>query len=135
MATNSEVISDALREINVIAEGQTVSAEQGLHGLRKLNEMLEEWTEREIELGYFAQSATTDTCPIPAWSESAVKANLGVSLAPVYGASVSPELAMKAERAFNVVQRKCIAEKLKSVDMTHLPIGSGALGYYDDITR
>lgn len=132
--TNSEVIGDALRELNVIFEGQTPSAEQGLYGLRKLNEMMEEWTEREVDLGYFAQSAATDTCPIPAWSEKAVKSNLAVALAPKYGASVSPELGLEASSSFQVVQRKCMVEKLKPADMSHLPAGAGRFGSGYDIT-
>jgi hypothetical protein len=135
MATNNEVIGDALRETNVIAEGQSPSAEQGLHGLRKLNEMMEEWTERDVDLGYFAQSATSDTCPIPAWAERAVKTNLSIATASKYGASVSPELALEAMTSFAVVQRKCMVENLKEVDTSHLPRGTGALGWFEDITR
>lgn len=135
MATNAEVIGDALRELNVIAEGQSVSAEQGLHGLRKLNEMIEEWTEREIELGYFAQDDGTDTCPIPPWAEKAVKLSLAIEMAPKYGATVSAELAMNALKAFQVVQRKSIVEKMQPANMDHLPLGSGKLGGWTDITQ
>lgn len=135
MATNSEVIGDALREINVIAEGQTPSAEQGLYGLRKLNEMVEEWTERDVDLGYYAQTDASATCPIPAWSESAVKSNLAIALAPKYGASVSAELALGAMNSFNVVQRKCMVENLKPANMDHLPVGLGSYGAGFDITN
>ncbi|MFM2115592.1 MAG: hypothetical protein RI908_1333, partial [Actinomycetota bacterium] len=45
MATNLEIITDALRELNVISEIDTPSAEQGAHALRKLNDLLEAATE------------------------------------------------------------------------------------------
>ena len=86
MTTNSEVLTAGLRKINVIPEGGTLSAEQGLTLLPILNDMIEEWTEREIEIGYFAQSDTTQDCPIPKWAESAVKANLGAVIEPRRGA-------------------------------------------------
>ena len=43
MATNSEIITDALREINVISEVDSASAEQGSTGLTKLNRMIALW--------------------------------------------------------------------------------------------
>ena len=127
MATNIEVISDALRDLNVIAEVQTASAEQGAHGLRKLNEMLEAWTEQDIELGYFKQSSTTDDCPIPEWALKGVKAALAIDIAPVYGATVSAELAKKFDDGFGLIQRKCMVERMRGADMDHLPRGSGWL--------
>jgi hypothetical protein len=135
MTTNSEVIGDALREINVIAEGQTPSAEQGLYGLRKLNAMVEEWTERDVDLGYYAQTDASADCPIPAWAESAVKSNLAIALAPKYGASISAELAVAAMTSFGVVQRKCMVEKMEPANMDHMPVGSGRYGSGFDITH
>lgn len=135
MTTNIVVIGDALREINVISEVETPSAEQGAHGLRKLNEMVESWTESDVELGYFAQSSTTDDCPIPAWAEKAVKAKLAIELAPTYGASISAELLIKADEGWSTILRKCINEKLTGADMTHLPYGTGHFGSGFDITN
>lgn len=136
MATNNEVMTAALRKINVIAEGQTISGEQGLTLLPIMNDMLEEWTEREVDLGYFAQSDATADCPIPAWSEKAVKANLAIAAAPSFGdPPISAALATEAVNSFGVVQRKCIVEKMTGADMSHLPTGSGHLSGFNDITR
>lgn len=125
MATNIEVISDALRELNVISEVASASAEQGAHGLRKLNEMMETWTENDIEIGYFKQSSTTDDCPVPEWALKGVKAALSIDLAPTYGATVSAELAKKLEDGFGTIQRKCMVEKMRPADMSHMPQGEG----------
>lgn len=134
MTTNSEVMTVALRKINVLAEGQSLSGEQGLTVLPLLNAMMEEWTERDIQIGYFAQSVSTDTCPIPAYAERAVKANLAIVAAPSYGAPIPPEVAFEADESFKILQRKCMVDNLQPVDTSHLPRGSGSLGNFDDIT-
>lgn len=128
MTTNLEVISDALRDLNVISEIDTPSAEQGAHGLRKLNEMMEAWTENGIELGYFAQTSATDNCPIPAWAVKGVKTALALEVAPTYGATISPELAKKYDDGFGMIQRKCIVEGMKPASTSHLPQGTGNRG-------
>lgn len=134
MTTNIEIIEDALREINVISEVDTASAEQGEFALRKLNQMMAIWTEdRDMgNLGWFAQSATTDTAPLPRYAEMAVTTGLAIALAPKYGASVSPELAAVAASTYQTLLRKCITEKLDNTDMSHMPVGSGHFnGRYD----
>lgn len=134
MTTNNEVLAAALRKINVIAEGQTISGEQGLTCLPILNDMIEEWSERDIALGYFAQSDATATCPIPAWAERAVKANLAIAAAPAYSAPVSPDVVVEADQTFRAIQRKCMVEKLRSADMSNMPRGSGHVGSGWNIT-
>jgi hypothetical protein len=133
VATNSEVIGDALRELGVIAETETPSAEQGTHGLRKMNDLLEAWTEYGIELGYFAQSATSDTCPVPNWALRAVKLCLAPEIATAYGAKVSPELAVKIDDAYQALLRKTQVEALPEASMDHMPQGSGKFGTGFDI--
>ena len=63
--TNTQVITRALREINVINEVQAPTAEQGAQALSKLNSLMEAWKEDSLDVGYFEQSTTSDTCPIP----------------------------------------------------------------------
>lgn len=131
--TNAQLIGDALREINVISEVGAISAEQGSYALRKLNQMMEVWRENGIDVGYFAQTSTTDTCPIPDWVEGAVTLSLGLVCAPKYGASISAEMAAAGDQAMTMVQRKAINEGLQNTSMTHLPIGTGHIGdgYYN----
>jgi hypothetical protein len=54
--TNLEIITAALRLLGVIAETETPSAEQGATGLAVLNDMLEDWSGREIEVGQWPQT-------------------------------------------------------------------------------
>lgn len=134
MTTNSAVMTAALRKLNLLAEGQTASADHALTCIPLMNDMMEEWTERGVELGYFAQSSASDTCPIPAYAERAVKSNLAIAIAPSYSAPIPPEVAFEADDTFKALQRKCIVEKLKGADQSHLPRGSGHYGSGWDIT-
>ena len=125
MTTNITIINDALRDINVISEIETASAEQGSFCLRRLNQMMEVWKEQDIDIGWFAQTTTTDTIPIPDWAELGVTSALSIACAPNYGASISPELAVIADVAVSVIQRKSLAEKQENAEMSQLPQGAG----------
>lgn len=125
MATNLIVITDALRDIGVINEVETPSAEQGSHALRQLNNLMSQWLEDDCDLGYFTQTSTADTCPIPPWAEGGVKAGLALFLAPTYGKSVSAEFVAKAESLISTVQRKCLVEKMRAANMDFMPMGEG----------
>lgn len=134
MSTNLEIIEDALRDINVLSEVDNASAEQGAYALRKLNQMMELWKEQSIDVGWYAQTATTDDIPVPDWMEGAVTAGLAIACAPKYGATVSRELGVIADNAISTVKRKLISEGLQNRDMSHMPIGSGHYGRGYDIT-
>ena len=132
--TYLEVITRALREINVINEVQSASAEQGTQALQKLNSLMEAWKESSKDVGYFEQTSTTDTCPIPDYAEAAVIYSLAVILAPQYGTAVSGELAAMQSHFTKALTRKIIVEGLDNVDMTHLPRGTGWWGNRYNIT-
>lgn len=123
--TNLELINRALRELNVISEGENASPEQGSQCLAKLNGMMEVWRENGIDFGWYAQSATSGTAPVPQYAELAVHTGLAILCASQYGASVSPETEAIADRTYNVLLRQAINNELDNVDMSHLPEGSG----------
>lgn len=134
MTTNLVIIEDALRDINVISEIDTASAEQGAYALRKLNQLMEVWKEQDVDFGWFAQDSTAATIPVPDWAELGVTAALSIAIAPKYGATVSQELIVIAKTAIGMIKRKSISEKLDNTDMDHLPIGSGHYyGYRQNI--
>jgi len=134
MTTNLVIIDDALRDINVISEIETASAEQGAYALRKLNQLMEVWKEQDVNFGWFAQTATTDTIPVPDWAELGVTSALAITIASKYGATVSQETIIVAQSAIGMIKRKSISEKLDNTDMGHLPIGSGHYyGYRQNI--
>lgn len=125
MTTNVSIIADALRDIGVISEAESPSAEDGSFALRQLNDLMDQWLIDECGLGYFKQTSTTATCPIPPWAEGGVKAGLALFMAPNYGASLSAEFVAKATMLVNAVKRKCLLEQMEGADMSHMPVGDG----------
>lgn len=133
--TNLQIITDTLRALNVINEVQTPSAEQGAHCLREMNQMLAQWAEDSIQLGYFEQSSTTDTCPIPSWAEKGVKYKLALQVAPAYSAEPSIAVVANADDGYSTILRRVISLQMEGADMSHLPEGSGRYrGGYDITT-
>lgn len=133
--TNLDLIQDALRSINVINEVQTPSAEQGSHCLRELNQMLAQWAEDDVPLGYFEQSNTTATCPIPQWAEKGVKYKLAIQVAPAYSAEVPIAVVANADDGYMTILRRVITLQMDAQDMSHMPVGSGSFGNGFDITN
>jgi hypothetical protein len=131
--TNLDIINGALRELNVIAENQNASDEQGSQCLAKLNELMEMWREVGIDFGWYEQSSTAGNAPVPMYARTAVRTSLAVFCASQYGATVSAELAAVADRAYNSLLSKAQREELENADMSHMPGGSGHWGAGYDI--
>ncbi len=134
MTTNLTVIEDALGDIGVISEIDSASAEQGSFCLRRLNQMMEVWKEDGVDIGWFAQTSTTATIPIPDWAEIGVTAALSIAVAPRFGATVSQELIAIADVSAGMILRKSLAENLTGLDMDHLPMGAGNVHRHNIIT-
>lgn len=131
--TNSDIITAALRDLCVISEIQTPSAEQASHALAELNDLMAELEEDGLKMGWFEQTTTSDPFPVPAPFKSGIAASLAARLAPNYGATVSIELAAKLDNGMSVIKRALI--KAPEVDLLNRPVGSGNYGTGYDITR
>ena len=125
MTTNNQLITRAYREINVINEVQSPSAEQSDQALTKLNGFMELWKEDNVDPGWFKQTDLTATAPIPDWMEEGVMLTLAARLCPQYGASLSVEAAAALDSFKRTIVRKGIKERLDNADMSHMPIGQG----------
>lgn len=131
--TNLQIITDALREINVINETQVATAAQSSKALRRLNQLMEKWKEEELDLGWVKATSTADDAAIPDYAELAVTLALAVSVAPSFSTEPSRTLIALTQDAVNSLKSKHIREKLDNVDMTHMPEGSGRWGNRYDI--
>lgn len=123
--TNADLIRDALSLLGVVGETEPLSAEQGAHGLRMLNEMLAEWEADGLDLAYFEQDDINDESPIQNSEAGAVKYNLAIDLAPHYGKAVAPEIAARAGKYLYRLKRDQMIAALEPSDVTHLPMGEG----------
>jgi len=123
--TNADLIADALRELNVISEIQTPSAEQYAHALRKLNQTMAKWLEDGIEFGFYPQTQASDPCPIPDYAELGVTLNLAIAVASNYGATVSVELGATASGAYDTILRTAMHARLPVGRMVNRPCAEG----------
>lgn len=123
-SSNLDIITDALRDLGVISEVQTPSAEQGAHGLRELNKLCAELEGDDVPLQWFEQTLTSDTFPIAKEYENAIAALLAARLAPNYGATISQELAAKIIAGNDHLTRVAVKAALKPYEGENMPCGS-----------
>jgi hypothetical protein len=134
--TNIELITRALLKLGVINESETPSAEQGQDALKELNQMLEEWDEAGIRLGWCEQTDISNTAPLPPYAERGVTLRLALALAPSYGgaASVTPALIADAEESYHKLHRKAMLKLLKESDSRNMPQAEGGVSGFNILT-
>ena len=126
----SEVVRDALQMINVIADIDTPSAEQGQHGLRVLNDMMAHWVEDGLDVEYVPSEDLTADIDVDVMALRAIKANLAIELAAQYpGVQVTPQIAAIAQSSYEVLYRNRF--DVPELDMTHLHRGDRPYDYWD----
>lgn len=119
--TNVQVITAALAELGLVPEGEAATGQQGLDGLRALNQMLAAWEVLDMDLQFPQQDTLSDVCPIPVWAEEGVISNLAVKLAPIMRAPISQSLAIKASTTHNDIATILMSQNARTADMTHMP--------------
>lgn len=132
MATGTSLlIQDALGLLGVLQETEVMSAEQGAHGLRALNELMADWQQDGIDLQYYFQSSLADDAPIPDHAALAVKYYLAMALAPFYEKRVSPEFIALGSRYYARLVRDAVVSAMRPADMSHMARGSSRSRFDD----
>jgi hypothetical protein len=130
-----EVVTDALRDINVIGETQTASAEQGSTAVRKLNELMASLAEDGIDLGFAPVANTAATMDLPLGAVSTIKALLSVACASIYGAEIPAQVAGKAESGYNRLLGQAVSMQIERAKSDTLPYGNAQGSGWWDISR
>ena len=120
MATNLDIITTALGMLNVINENEAPSSELAAKGLEAMNDLLSEWQEAGIELGYFPQTNLAATSPLEDFHLRGVKSNLAVELAAQIPAPVPDATARVAQDSKEKLSKGTAEVVENSFD--HLPI-------------
>jgi hypothetical protein len=114
-----EMITDAYRTANVIDENETPSAEQGVVGLRVLNQMMGQWDRDGIKLGWQVVDEQADTLPLQFQDERCVKFNLAVELSGEFGIEALPRVQKIANDTYDALAK---AHRLQvECKLDHLP--------------
>ena len=123
MATVLEVVTDALKLLEVRTAESPVTASEAQDGLTALNDMMNEWNVDGINIGYETLDETTDDLFVELGSLGAIKANLAIYIAPEYGRKVTPALAERAIRSKRALRASLPLNASQFPDT--LPVGSG----------
>ena len=115
--TASQIITDALVSLNVIREGQTPSAEQQAQAIRRMNQMMALWEADGRALGYIPIGTVTDVLTVPDGALMGIWTSLAILMAPLYGATVSAELAEMNRQGMAVVDKITAREVLMELDV------------------
>jgi hypothetical protein len=124
--TNLDFITAALRLLNVIDENESPSAEQGVLGLRTLNQMLSQWARDGVRLGWYTQTDLQATAPIEAADERGVTFNLAVESAPYYGIEPIGKVTEIASATYAALAKA--HQRYFQSDVSFLPLGDAQYG-------
>lgn len=130
MATNLDVITEAFRKANITNQRETLSAAQSTAGLELLNDMMSDWEEDGIELGYFPQTSLAGIIPVQDKFLRGIKYNLARAVAGDNGADVSAEVGRIASLTLGRLEKATTEEF--ATDFSHMPTGRN--GFFDVTT-
>ncbi len=128
-----DFITDVLRQLTVISEIATPSAEQGADALIKLNELMASLEEDGINLGWNPKASTAESIVLPDGDKRTIKAMLGVALAEGYEKPVPQIMAAMARSGYDRLLRRSIHDQMRVIS-TDAPMGENRASNYD-ITR
>ena len=126
MSTGTELIEDALKEIQVLSVATPSSPEQITHGLDKLNSMIQLWLSWGIKMQTVPITEPGEDLCEPEDARNAIVTNLAISLAAAYRAEVVGTLRNDARLSLEMIkslyQEISIPEKVVS---STTPRGAG----------
>jgi len=124
MATMLEIVNDALEELGVKTAELPITNDEFQSGLRRCNDMLTEWQDAGIIVGYNEVTNNTDELELDRNAIAAVKYNLAVRLAPSFDKIVTPALLGVAVSSFSRLEASSAYIGEVAYPDT-LPMGSG----------
>jgi len=128
-----DFVTDVLRQLAIISEIETPSAEQGQDAVTKLNEMFGDLAGDGIDVGYNPKATTAESIALPEEDKAGAKAYLGVRLAEGYGLPVPPVMGAMADAWYKRKLRQSIHASMREMT-TDAPCGEN-YRYTWDITR
>lgn len=112
--TAATICAFALRKITGI--GETPDAAQEADALERLNDMLQAWKATGADVGATFPLLTSTTLKLPDSYLSAIKHNLVLQLADLYGAEISPVTAQNARLGLQLIKQANLPETRAGAD-------------------
>lgn len=129
MATAAQILKAALQEILVQTSEAPLEADEYQDAIFALNSMMNEFEGGGLNLGWSDIENLGDEITSPTSINSAIVSNLAIRLAPQFLGSVTPELMMKADRGFKLMNKIGISIQ-ETLLPNGLPIGSGNIKWH-----
>ena len=105
MTQVADILRDALGHLRVIDADSAIDAIAARDGIRALNMMVRRWEANGLAMGWMDVSSPEDVLPLPAEAEEAAGYNLAVRLASLYGADITPDIAVLARDGLAELRR------------------------------
>ncbi len=123
MATVLDIVTGALKLLEVRVAESAITPSESQDGLEALNDMMNEWIVDGIDVGYEALTDTDDEIFVSLGAIGAMKANLAIYIAPEYGRTPSAALIARARRSKISLRASIPLNPAQFPDT--LPVGSG----------
>jgi|TARA_R110000744_G_scaffold97769_1_gene188910 hypothetical protein len=124
MATAGEIVRDALSELTVQAQEQTVPAVDLNTGIRYLNDLMTMLDADGVKLGFTIVDSPNDVITVPAGAIVGMKYNLAIMMANGFDVRVGSELFSFARDGKRVMYKLGVTLNKMNFPST-LPFGSG----------
>ena len=135
MSTNQEIVDKAAVELGYINRGESLDNTAGGEAedaLDTLNDLMEEWRIRDIDLNWFVQDTLTETAPLPSWSRSGVVSSLALRLGATFDVMPSQQVVLKADRGERAIANVVFNQSIEGgQDMSHMNRGEGHFSSWD----
>jgi hypothetical protein len=120
-----DIATGSLRAIGIIGESKTPSAEQGANAVTRLNDLMTQWAEKGVNVGWDVKAATTDTVAVPLGLVHGIKAQLAELLASDYGVDIPPVVIREAAESRTLMQRQALQLQFTRPDLSAMPLSAG----------
>lgn len=104
MTTMREVVQDAMEDIGVKAAEISLTPDELQSGIRRLNDMLAQWDQLGIIVGYNPVTNGDDVLELDPAAIAAAKAKLAIKLAPSYSKVITPGLVENARESMDMLE-------------------------------
>src|SRR6478736_380592 len=108
-----DFVTDVLRQLAIISEIETPSAEQGQDAVTKLNDLMADLAEDGIDYGYNPKATTAEDIVLPDGQRSWIKAALGARLCEGYGLPVPPIMGALADSGYKRAIRESLYRSMR----------------------
>jgi hypothetical protein len=127
MATNREVVTNALRLLTVLDAEETAQNVDAMLALNELNSLMADYASQGADLGYPPQDSLSEDFPMDDQVKAQAEALLALRLHAHYpSATITPALGIRAERADATIFKLAVLQNLEEADMRNIPLGEGA---------